>query len=253
MLELKGISKGFGGVKALSLVSLSVEAGSVSALIGPNGAGKSTLLNAISGIDPPDEGEVIFSGERVNRLSPMAIARRGLSRTFQHLELFGEMTVLENIMVGRNARTKAGFLAAGLRLPSGLREERESLSSSEEILDYIKLGHHRDDLASNLPIGEQRVLEIGRALATGPKLLLLDEPAAGLNMRETRDLGELIKRIRTEKGITILLVEHDMDLVMRISDAITVLNFGEVIARGTPLEIQKDPLVIAAYLGDEAA
>ncbi|MBA4374327.1 MAG: hypothetical protein C0402_15860 [Thermodesulfovibrio sp.] len=253
MLELNGISKEFGGVRALSNVSFTVKAGSVSALIGPNGAGKSTLLNAISGIDPPDQGEVVFAGERVNGLSPMTIARRGLSRTFQHLELFGDMTVLENVIVGRNARTKAGFLASGLRLPFALREERESRKTSEEILDYIKLSHHRDDLASNLPIGEQRVLEIGRALATEPKLLLLDEPAAGLNMRETRDLGELIKRIRTEKGITIILVEHDMDLVMSISDAITVLNFGEVIARGTPLEIQKNPLVIAAYLGDEEA
>lgn len=253
MLELKDISKEFGGVRALNKVGFTVKAGSVTALIGPNGAGKSTLLNAISGIDPPDTGEVVFAGERVNSLSPMTIARKGLSRTFQHLELFGEMTVLENIIVGRNARTKAGFLASGLRLPFALREERESRKASEVILDYIKLSHHRDDLASNLPIGDQRVLEIGRALATEPKLLLLDEPAAGLNMRETRDLGELIKKIRTEKGITIILVEHDMDLVMRISDAITVLNFGEVIARGTPLEIQKNPLVIAAYLGDDEA
>lgn len=253
MLELKGISKEFGGVRALYDVGFTVRAGSVSALIGPNGAGKSTLLNAISGIDPPDRGEVVFSGERINNLSPVTIARRGLSRTFQHLELFGDMTVLENVMVGRNARTKAGFLASGMRLPFALREERESRKTSGEILEYIGLSHHRDDLASNLPIGDQRVLEIGRALATEPKLLLLDEPAAGLNMRETRDLGELIRRIRTEKGITIILVEHDMDLVMRISDAITVLNFGSVIARGTPLEIQKDPLVIAAYLGDEEA
>lgn len=251
MLEIKGLSKSFGGVTAVSSVSLRVAENAVSALIGPNGAGKSTLLNAISGIEPPDEGEVLFSGERINGQSPVRIARKGLSRTFQHLELFGEMTVLENIMVGRYAKTKAGFLSSGFRLPFVAKEERESRETGEEILAYIKLTHRRDELASNLPIGEQRILEIGRALATEPKLLLLDEPAAGLNIRETKELGELIKRIRSEKGVTIILVEHDMDLVMHISDRITVLNFGEVIAEGTPLEVQKNPEVIAAYLGEE--
>ncbi len=251
MLEIRGLSKSFGGVTAVSGVSLRVTEGAVSALIGPNGAGKSTLLNAISGIDPPDKGEILFTGERINGQSAVRIARKGISRTFQHLELFGEMTVLENIMVGRYAKTRAGFLSSGFRLPFVAREERESRESAEEILAYIKLAHRKSETAMNLPIGEQRILEIGRALATEPKLLLLDEPAAGLNIRETRELGELITRIRSERGVTIILVEHDMDLVMQISDRITVLNFGEVIAEGTPLEVQKNPEVVAAYIGEE--
>lgn len=251
MLEIKGISKSFGGLAAVRNVSFRVGEGTVSALIGPNGAGKSTLLNAISGIDPPDEGEILFVGERINGQSPVRIAKKGLSRTFQHLELFGEMTVLENIMVGRYAKTRAGFLSSGLRFPFVAREERECRQVSEEILAYINLSHRKDEPALNLPIGEQRILEIGRALATEPRLLLLDEPAAGLNIRETRELGNLIKRILDERGVTVVLVEHDMDLVMHISDRITVLNFGEVIAEGTPLEVQKNAEVVAAYLGED--
>ncbi len=251
MLEIRELSKSFGGVTAVSRVSLRVAEGAVGALIGPNGAGKSTLLNAISGIDPPDEGEILFAGEKINGQSPVRIARKGLSRTFQHLELFGEMTVLENVMVGRYAKTRAGFFASGFGLSFVGKEERESREAAEEILAYIKLLHRKSELAMNLPIGEQRILEIGRALATEPKLLLLDEPAAGLNIRETRELGDLIKRIRSQKGVTIVLVEHDMDLVMQISDRITVLNFGEVIAEGTPLEVQKNPEVVAAYIGEE--
>lgn len=251
MLEIKKVSKSFGGLTALRNVSFRVAGGSISALIGPNGAGKSTLLNCVSGIEPPDEGDILFSGEKINGQSPVRIARKGLSRTFQHLELFGEMTVLENVMVGRYAKTKAGFLSSGFRFPFVGREEKESRRISEEILEYIGLGFRRGERAGNLPIGEQRILEIGRAVATEPRLLLLDEPAAGLNIRETRELGSLIRRIRDEKNVTVVLVEHDMDLVMRISDCITVLNFGEVIAEGTPLEVQKNPEVVAAYLGEE--
>ncbi len=236
---------------ALRNVSFRVAEGSISALIGPNGAGKSTLLNSVSGIEPPDEGDILFSGEKINGQSPVRIAQKGLSRTFQHLELFGEMTVLENVMVGRYAKTKAGFLSSGFRFPFVGKEEKESRRISEEILKYIGLGFRRDERAENLPIGEQRILEIGRAVATEPRLLLLDEPAAGLNIRETRELGSLIRRIRDEKNVTVVLVEHDMELVMRISDFITVLNFGEVIAEGTPLEVQKNPEVVAAYLGEE--
>lgn len=251
MLSIKEIGKSFGGLTALRSVSMDVRQGDIKALIGPNGAGKTTLLNIISGIHKPDNGEVSFMGERIVHLSPSKIARKGISRTFQHVELFGNMTVLENIMVGRHTKTKAGFFSSGFRFPSLMREEQQIHGKSEEILQYIRLGHRKDELASNLPIGEQRVLEIGRALATEPRLILLDEPAAGLNIKETRDLGDVIRKIREELSITIVLVEHDMDLVMRISDSITVLNFGEVIADGVPLEIQKNPEVIIAYLGEE--
>lgn len=236
---------------ALRHVSFDVREGDIKALIGPNGAGKTTLLNIVSGIHQPDKGDVFFSGEKIVNVAPTKIARKGISRTFQHVELFGNMTVIENIMVGQYAKTKAGFLSSGFKLPFVMKEEREVQRKSEEILEYINLGQRKDEPASNLPIGEQRTLEIGRALATGPRLVLLDEPAAGLNIKETRNLGEIIKKIRDELKITVVLVEHDMDLVMSISDSITVLNFGEVIAEGTPLEIQKNPEVIVAYLGEE--
>ena len=251
MLRIEAVGKSFGGLVALREVQFSVMEGTISALIGPNGAGKTTLLNIISGIFPPDTGEITFDGTVISKLPAAKIARAGVSRTFQQVELFGDLTVVENIMVGRYTKTKAGFISSGLRLPSVIKEERMSRDISFEILDYIGLGCRKDELASNLPLGDQRQLEIGRALATEPKLLLLDEPAAGLNIKETRSLGEMITRLRKEKGITILLVEHDMDLVMRISDRITVLNFGEVIAKGTPLEVQKNEAVIAAYLGTE--
>ena len=241
----------FGGLMALRNVSVDVREGDIKALIGPNGAGKTTLLNIVSGIHQPDKGDVFFSGEKIVKVAPTRIARKGISRTFQHVELFGNMTVIENIMVGQYAKTKAGFLSSGFKLPFVMKEEREIQRKSEKILEYINLGQRKDEPASNLPIGEQRTLEIGRALATGPRLVLLDEPAAGLNIKETRNLGEIIKKIRDELKITVVLVEHDMDLVMSISDSITVLNFGEVIAEGTPLEIQKNPEVIVAYLGEE--
>jgi branched-chain amino acid transport system ATP-binding protein len=251
LLSIRNITKNFGGLTALRDISLDVQEGDIRAIIGPNGAGKTTLLNIVSGIYQPDKGEVFFLGEKVDHLATARIARKGISRTFQHVELFGNMTVHENIMIGRYPKTKAGFLSSGFRLPSVIREEREIRSRCEEILAYVSLSHRRDEIACNLPIGEQRILEIGRALATDPRLILLDEPAAGLNIRETHDLGGIIKKIRDELMITVVLVEHDMDLVMRISDAITVLNFGEIIAEGTPLEIQRNPEVIVAYLGEE--
>lgn len=250
MLSIREVQKSFGGLKALSNVSFDVQEGSIKALIGPNGAGKTTLLNIVSGIYQPDSGEVIFLGEKMARLAPKTVARKGMSRTFQHVELFGSMSVLENIMVGQHIKTRYGFLSAGMKLPSVAKEEEEIKRKSEQILEYVRLAHRMDEYASNLPIGEQRILEIGRALATEPRLILLDEPAAGLNIRETRHLGDIIRKIRDELEITIVLVEHDMDLVMRISDSVTVLNFGEVIANGTPLEVQKDTEVIIAYLGE---
>ncbi|MFN3479227.1 MAG: ABC transporter ATP-binding protein [Thermodesulfovibrionales bacterium] len=250
-LGLKDISKRFGGLQALKNVGFTVKSREIHALIGPNGAGKTTLLNIISGIERPDSGEIIFKGNNVNGESPQKRALKGLSRTFQHLEVFNEMTVIENVMIGRYLRSSSGFFRSGLMLPESRREERRIYDYCCDILNYVNLSHRRDDLAKNLPVGEQRMLEIARALATEPDLLLLDEPAAGLNIRETRGLGELIERIRGDKDITILIVEHDMELVMKISDNITVLNFGEVIAEGPPLEIQKNPEVIAAYLGED--
>ncbi len=251
MLELKGIGKNFGGLVALNDVSFSVGKGTIGALIGPNGAGKTTLLNIISGIFPPDRGEITFSGRVISSFPAAKIARAGISRTFQQVELFGDMTVIENVLVGRYPKTKAGFLSSGFRLPGVVKEERNAQKKSIEILDYIGLAGRANELSSSLPLGEQRILEIGRALATEPALLLLDEPAAGLNIRETRNLGEMIMRLRDDKDITILLVEHDMDLVMKISERITVLNFGEVIANGTPMEVQKNSAVIEAYLGTD--
>ncbi len=249
MLEVREVTKRFGGLTALNDVNFSVRENSVSALIGPNGAGKTTLLNIITGMDAPDRGEVFLSGIDISKLSSLRRSRLGISRTFQHLELFGDMTSLENIMVGRYSKTKSGFISSGLRLPFAVKEEEETRRRSKDILEYINLGHRANDISSNLPIGEQRTLEIGRALATGPRLLLLDEPAAGLNIKETRSLGVMLQRIRSEMNITIILVEHDMDIVMQISDRITVLNFGEILAEGSPSEIQKDLAVIAAYLG----
>jgi len=251
LLNIKEIWMSFGGLMALRNVSFDVIEGDIKALIGPNGAGKTTLLNIVSGIHQPDKGDVFFLGEKLVNVAPARIARKGISRTFQHVELFGNMTVIENIMVGQYARTRSGFLSSGFKLPFVVKEEREIQRKSEEILEYINLGQRKDEPASNLPIGEQRTLEIGRALATGPRLVLLDEPAAGLNIKETRNLGEIIRKIRDELKITVVLVEHDMDLVMSISDSIIVLNFGEVIAEGTPLEIQKNHEVIVAYLGEE--
>lgn len=249
-LAVKDISKRFGGLQALKKVGFTVKSREIHALIGPNGAGKTTLLNIISGIERPDSGEIILKGHNVNGESPQKRALKGLSRTFQHLEVFNEMTVIENVMIGRYLRSSSGFIRSGLMLPESRREERKIYDYCCDILNYVDLSHRRYDLAKNLPVGEQRILEIARALATEPDLLLLDEPAAGLNIRETRCLGELIERIREDKDITILIVEHDMELVMKISDNITVLNFGEVIAEGSPLEIQKNPEVIAAYLGE---
>ncbi|MBF0328120.1 MAG: ABC transporter ATP-binding protein [Nitrospirae bacterium] len=251
MLEIKNINKSFGGISALSDVSFNANEREIKAVIGPNGAGKTTLLHIISGIYPPDGGEVIWSGNKISGMSSVNIARKGISRTFQHVELFGHLTVLENVMIGRHMRTKAGFIASGLKLPFVGREERKIKAKSEEILDLVGLRNKEYELASTLPIGEERMLEIARALATEPQLLLLDEPASGLNEAETNALSVFITNLKTNLNLTIMLVEHDMGLVMNISDSIVVLDFGEKLAEGLPEDIRNNKLVIDAYLGDE--
>jgi len=251
MLKVDSIWKTFGGITALMDVSFEVEREEIKAVIGPNGAGKTTLFNVISGVYKPDRGNIFFEDRRIDNLGAVKIARLGISRTFQNVELYGHLTVLENVMVGRYARTKAGFFSCGFRLPHMLREEKEIIKKSEEILEYIGLYDKKDFFASELPIGLQRILEIGRALATEPKLIMFDEPASGLNDAETKNLSTFIKKLRDEKNITVILVEHDMGLVMDISDNIVVLNFGEKIAEGTPKEVKNNKLVIDAYLGEE--
>ncbi|MCX8034596.1 MAG: ABC transporter ATP-binding protein [Thermodesulfovibrio sp.] len=248
ILEIINISKNFGGVTALKDVNFSVKKGDIHALIGPNGAGKTTLMNIISGIEKMDKGDIVFKGISIKGKSPHKRAEMGMARTFQHLEVFGNLTVTENIIVGMYLKNQKGFLSSGIML-RGIN--KEIIDRSLSILEYINLSHRKDEVAKNLPVGEQRLLEVGRALATEAELILLDEPAAGLNMRETKNLSHVIQKIRDEKGITILIVDHDMELVMGISDIITVLNFGEVIAEGKPLMIQKNPDVISAYLGED--
>uniref|UniRef100_A0A832EHX7 ABC transporter ATP-binding protein n=1 Tax=Desulfacinum infernum TaxID=35837 RepID=A0A832EHX7_9BACT len=250
VLELHDVRMHFGGLVALKGISASIPRGVIQSVIGPNGAGKTTLLNCISGLLRPTSGRVLFQGEAVQGKPPHAIARRGLSRTFQHVALFPRMSVRENVMVGRHARTHAGFWASGFRLPFMRTEETQIRTDAEAWLDFVGLGAERDLPAGALPLGKQKILEIARALATDPVLILLDEPAGGLNTRETEELGELLKRIQ-EKGVTIVLVEHDMNLVMDISDRVLVLHFGQVLACGSPAEIKDNPDVIQAYLGED--
>ena len=251
ILSVRGVSKRFGGLQAVSDLSFDVARGSIKALIGPNGAGKTTLFNLISGFLPPDSGEIYFGGAPVHDLPSHQIASRGMVRTFQHIRLFPKMTVLENIMVGRHVHSRAGFLAGMLNLPFTWREERRIREKGQEIMELLGIAEHAHTEAASLAYGQQRVVEIGRALACEPRLLLLDEPAAGLNMRETNGMGGLIGKIR-DMGITVLLVEHDMSLVMGISDEIVVLSFGQKIAEDRPLAIQKNREVIRVYLGDDA-
>jgi branched-chain amino acid transport system ATP-binding protein len=250
ILEVCNLGMQFGGVAALHDVCYSVPGGIIQAVIGPNGAGKTTLFNCISGMLKPSYGRIVFNGREIAGRAPHKIAESGISRTFQHVALFKKMTVLENVMLGRHPRTGCGFLAAGLRLPGTRFEERQILQKGMEYLEFVGLADVAGLEAGTLPLGKQKILEIARALATEPRLVLLDEPAGGLNMKETEDLGELIEAIR-RLGTTVMLVEHDMNLIMDISDRILVLHFGKVLASGTPGEIKENSAVIEAYLGIE--
>ncbi len=256
LLEVNKLTMDFGGLRAVDGFDVRISEGEIVALIGPNGAGKTTFFNCITGMYEPTKGDIYITPPgkkrtRINTLKPNRITEKGMARTFQNIRLFPTMTVLENVMIGRHCRTSSGILGAVFRGPSTIREEKAVVEFSYEMLRKIGLSGHSDDLAKNLPYGAQRRLEIARALATEPFLLLLDEPAAGLNIQETKELDSLIKKIRDEEKVSILLIEHDMKLVMSISDRIAVMEYGRKIAQGRPDEIRNNPVVIKAYLGEE--
>lgn len=248
LLEVKQLSRSFQRLAAVSDLNFTVNQGTITALIGPNGAGKTTTFNMITGLLKPSAGSVLFKEEELNKCPPQVRAKKGLSRTFQVLRPFPEMTVLENVMVGCDMRTRSGLFSAAFRLPSSMTDERKVRQRAMEEVEFIGLADRANELATSLAMGEQRVMEIARALASQPEIVLFDEPAAGLNEKETDQLMMNLLRIKN-RGITILLVEHDMRLVMRVSDWVVVINFGNLIAEGTPSEVRNNPAVITAYLG----
>lgn len=249
LFQANDVAVQFGGIRAVDGVSFSVEAGKVFTIIGPNGAGKTTLFNLISRIYDPAQGSLIFGGTDITRIAPHRVAALGIARTFQNIELFEHATVLQNLLLGRHAHRKSNLISEIFFTPSVRRMEVEHRERAEEIIDFLDLEHYRDSLIAGLPYGVRKVVELGRALCSEPKLLLLDEPSSGLNTEETEDMAFWIHDIKNDLGITVLMVEHDMALVSEVSDEVLALNYGRVLATGTPREVQEHPEVVKAYLG----
>ena len=249
VFEVKDVSLRFGGVQAVANVSFNVEQGEVFAIIGPNGAGKTSMLNVITRVFDPSAGSVVFEGQDITRIAPHRIAGLGIARTFQNIELFSHATLLQNLLIGRHCHSHVGILSQLAFLPSVRRAEIEHRRRAEEVIEFLGLQRYRDQLIANLPYGVRKVVELGRALCTEPKLLLLDEPSSGLNVEETEEMGFWIQDIQKDLGITIIMVEHDMKLVSAVSDRVLALNQGRILSTGTSAEVQSDPEVIRAYIG----